>query len=166
MFNSKFETKEKAIQDCLQNSFIYSGEIEAENIKIVGHYIGTETDEFGDKREENILCLEDHPRIYGGMYVQISQAELDFSQWKGLKIEDIIEWVWTAFTNKLVDAVKKYAKENYEKDGWDFIVECYEDEDIFSEIKNCRTEKGAISKIRKLAKLHNYQRMDVQKTRW
>ena len=30
----------------------------------------------------------------------------------------------------LVDAVKGHAVRNYEKDGWDYIVECYGDGDI------------------------------------
>jgi hypothetical protein len=33
-------------------------------------------------------------------------------------------------TNEMIEAVKKYAQENYSEGGWDVIVECYEDAEI------------------------------------
>jgi hypothetical protein len=48
----------------------------------------------------------------------------------------------------LIEAVKKHAIENYEINGWDIVVECYSDEDIFTVIGNARTISGAIKKLK------------------
>lgn len=58
----------------------------------------------------------------------------------------------------LVLAVRDHAIENYEAGGWDVIVECWEDYDIYEVVKNCRTEKGAIKKIAELVGIYaDYQ---------
>jgi len=49
--------------------------------------------------------------------------------------------------NKLVLAVRAHAYLNYEKGGWDYICECYSDEDIAEIIGKARTAKGAIRKV-------------------
>lgn len=65
-------------------------------------------------------------------------------------------------TEELVAAVKQYARNNWHKDGWDIISECWSDEEIAEEIKGCRTEDGAIKKVLKTAKLKEEQRRSVQ----
>ncbi len=50
--------------------------------------------------------------------------------------------------NKLVLAVRAHAYLNYEKGGWDYVCECYSDEDIEEIIGKARTAKGAIKKVR------------------
>src|SRR4051812_20211953 len=40
---------------------------------------------------------------------------------------------------KLVEAVKRYALDNYESDGWDYIVETYSDKDLWEEIAGANT---------------------------
>ena len=62
----------------------------------------------------------------------------------------------------LVAAVKAHAIENYNKDGWDYIVECWSDDEIAEEVKACRTEAGAIKKVRATAKLLNERREEVR----
>ena len=49
----------------------------------------------------------------------------------------------------LVDAVKGHAVRNYEKDGWDYIVECYGDEDIAAliEAADATTREEAIKAV-------------------
>ena len=42
----------------------------------------------------------------------------------------------------LVQAVKGYALAHYGQDGWDYIVECWTDEEIAEEIKDCLSENG------------------------
>ena len=37
---------------------------------------------------------------------------------------------------EMIEAVRKHALENYGKDGWDIVVECYEDADIQRVIKD------------------------------
>ena len=47
----------------------------------------------------------------------------------------------------LVAAVKAHALANYEKGGWDYVVECYSDDDIKEVIGGARTPAGAIKKM-------------------
>lgn len=60
----------------------------------------------------------------------------------------------------LVQAVKDHAKENY-ANGWDEIVECYEDDEIRELIGLARTPKGAIKKVAAVVDLRNEVRRDV-----
>ena len=48
----------------------------------------------------------------------------------------------------LVNAVKAHALANYERDGWDIVIECYSDDDIAAIIKKARTPAGAIKMVR------------------
>jgi hypothetical protein len=59
-------------------------------------------------------------------------------------------------------AVKDYALAHYETDGWDYVVECYSDDEIAGIIKNCRTEKGAIKTMRARVKPRADYRADIQ----
>lgn len=36
---------------------------------------------------------------------------------------------------EMIPAIKKHALENYEKDGWDVLVECWDDDEIVHTIK-------------------------------
>lgn len=53
-------------------------------------------------------------------------------------------------TAELVDIVKSHAIRNYDKGGWDVVVECYDDTMIADVIGKARTPKGAIGKFRPL----------------
>ena len=48
----------------------------------------------------------------------------------------------------LVFAVKMYARKHYEKDGWDIVVECYDDKELATIIGKARTVQGAIAKVK------------------
>ena len=50
----------------------------------------------------------------------------------------------------LVNAVKEHANKVF-SNGWDFIAECWTDEDISEEIIKCRTAAGAIRKMQAIA---------------
>jgi hypothetical protein len=50
----------------------------------------------------------------------------------------------------LVQAVKQHADEKF-SNGWDYIAECWSDDEIAAEIKGCRTAAGAIRKMEKIA---------------
>jgi hypothetical protein len=66
----------------------------------------------------------------------------------------------------LVAAVKEFARNNYTKDGWDIVVECWDDKDIVKAIAGARTVKGAIAKVRKeVSDVADY-RADIQATAW
>jgi hypothetical protein len=46
--------------------------------------------------------------------------------------------------NQLIDAVIMHAADHYEVGGWDILVECWEDEDIWKVIEGATSEKEAI----------------------
>jgi len=54
----------------------------------------------------------------------------------------------------LIAHVRNYAIANYERGGWDYIVECWDDEEIAEEIGNVRTFAGAIKKMRPAVALY------------
>ena len=64
--------------------------------------------------------------------------------------------------NQFVDAVKKHAIANYEKDGWDIVVESYSDNDIAELVKTARTINGAIRMVRAWVKPLADYRAEVQ----
>lgn len=49
--------------------------------------------------------------------------------------------------------VKNYAKENYDKEGWNLVVDHMTDNDILEFVKDCRKEKSAIDRMRFILKL-------------
>jgi len=63
---------------------------------------------------------------------------------------------------ELIDAVKAHAKNNYNQDGWDFVVECYEDTEIADAIKGARNGPEAIKMIHKIVLISDERRREVQ----
>ena len=63
---------------------------------------------------------------------------------------------------ELVAAVKQYAVDNYNKDGWDFVVECWPDDEIAIEIEGCRTDAGAIKRMKAAVKPLAERRAEVR----
>jgi len=63
----------------------------------------------------------------------------------------------------LVDAVKGHAVRNYEKDGWDYIVECYGDGEIGEIIRaaNATTREEAIKAVGDYIKVKDDYRSDI-----
>jgi len=80
----------------------------------------------------------------------------------------------TDFTNDVrqyviaqyVLAIKAHAIANYEIDGWDYVVECYDDAQIADIVKTARTEKGAIRMMRAQVKPRADYRADIQGERF
>ena len=48
----------------------------------------------------------------------------------------------------LINAVRHYAHANYNQDGWDYVVECWEDGDIMECLDGASTVKQAIANVR------------------
>jgi len=69
-------------------------------------------------------------------------------------------------TSDLVEAVKAHAIDNYEKDGWDIVVECWADDKIEEIVGRCRTIDGAIRKMRKEVKPVASYRDEIRSTAW
>lgn len=63
---------------------------------------------------------------------------------------------------ELVAAVREYAVSNYNKDGWDYVVECWADDEIAIEIDGCRTDAGAIKRMKAAVKPLNERRAEVR----
>ena len=61
-------------------------------------------------------------------------------------------------------AIKAHALANYEKEGWDYVVECYDDAQIVEIIKTARTVKGAIRMVHAHIKPRADYRAEIQST--
>ena len=72
----------------------------------------------------------------------------------------------TELQAQLIAAVRAHAEAHYETDGWDFIVECFEDADILAEIEGCETPEAAIAEVARTARLQDERRREVQATVW
>ena len=64
--------------------------------------------------------------------------------------------------SELVKAVQDHSALNYNKDGWDYVVECYEDDEIANEIRGAKSTQEAIQKIGKILKVKDDYRKDIQ----
>lgn len=64
--------------------------------------------------------------------------------------------------DELVAAVKQFAEDNYNKDGWDYVVECWADDEIAIEIEGCRTEQGAIKRMKAAIRPLHERREEVR----
>jgi hypothetical protein len=64
----------------------------------------------------------------------------------------------------LISAVRKHALNNYETDGWDYLVECWDDGDILEQIsdKNATTPAEAIKACLEIVKLQDEMRREVR----
>lgn len=63
---------------------------------------------------------------------------------------------------KLIAAVKKHARDNYESSGWDYVVECYDDTEILALVAECKTEEEAIEVVHKEVLIRDEYRKDIQ----
>lgn len=66
----------------------------------------------------------------------------------------------------LIQAVREHALANYGKDGWDYLVECWDDSDIEKAIGNARTYAGAIKACRATVRLLDERRAEVLSEVW
>jgi hypothetical protein len=64
----------------------------------------------------------------------------------------------------LIDAVRAYANANWGKDGWDFLVECWDDEDIARAVGNAKTPKTAIAACKRVVKTMDEYRSERSST--
>ena len=67
---------------------------------------------------------------------------------------------------ELIAAVKAHAYANYAKDGWDYVVECYEDGEIAEVIQGETTIEGAIAQMKEVVSLLDERRRDIESERW
>ena len=62
----------------------------------------------------------------------------------------------------LITAVREYAVANYDKDGFDFLVECWTDDDIANAITSAKSKSAAIAAARKAVKVLADARQDAR----
>lgn len=64
----------------------------------------------------------------------------------------------------LIAAVRRHAMENYERDGWDVLVECWDDGDILERISdaNAQTPDAAIKACLSWVKLYDEKRREIR----
>lgn len=65
-----------------------------------------------------------------------------------------------------VAAVRDHAEKNYNRDGWDFVVECWSDEEIAEAIEGCDSEESAVRAVAKIAGALEEHRREIQSTVW
>ena len=65
-------------------------------------------------------------------------------------------------TQQLVQGVREYAKEHYEEDGWDYLVECYSDEEIIPCMEGATDLQTAIKNVHQYMLVHDSRRKDVE----
>ena len=61
----------------------------------------------------------------------------------------------------MIAKVRDYARDHYNEDGWDFLVECYEDADIAELIGDASSTPWAIERCRTVMKLLAERRHEV-----
>lgn len=66
---------------------------------------------------------------------------------------------------ELVEMIKAHAIKNYNKNGWDYVVECYGDEEILEMIKGAKTFHGAKCKLAPALKDMNEVRREAKAMR-
>ena len=67
---------------------------------------------------------------------------------------------------EMIVAVRQHATEHYNEDGWDFLVECWEDSDIGEAIDEAVTIEDAIRMAHRAVSLMDEQRAEVVSTIW
>ncbi len=66
----------------------------------------------------------------------------------------------------LIEAVKEHACRNYDKGGWDHVVECLSDDDISYLISGQQSVSGAISAVKIYADQCGETRQEIESTVW
>jgi hypothetical protein len=67
-------------------------------------------------------------------------------------------------TAELIAAVRAHALANYETDGWDYVVECWDDEELSESIGSATTPKEAIEAVHKQVKIMGDYRAEIEST--
>lgn len=62
---------------------------------------------------------------------------------------------------ELIAAVRKHANTHWGKNGWDFVAECWEDEDIARAIAGAEDEMIAILRVGQIAQVQGEHRDEM-----
>ena len=64
----------------------------------------------------------------------------------------------------MIKAIRSHANANYENSGWDYVVECWDDDEIIEEINGCNSIEAAILKVGNIVSIMDDHRKDIQAT--
>jgi hypothetical protein len=72
---------------------------------------------------------------------------------------------------QIIEAVREKAKRNYNREGWDILVECWEDDDIldavgFNLTEGCESIEDAIEACNERLRVSNDMRRDIEAERF
>jgi len=76
----------------------------------------------------------------------------------------LIDILYENTHSPFIEAVRQYAMDHYNEDGWDYVVEAMEDEDISEDIAGATTPEEAIEMMRKIAKTLGDHRSEIEAT--
>lgn len=68
-------------------------------------------------------------------------------------------------TAELIRAVRDHAERNYNSDGWDYLVECWDDDYIAEIIGGAQTAKAAIAACKRVVRTLSEHRSEIMATR-
>ncbi len=63
---------------------------------------------------------------------------------------------------ELIKAVRRHAEANYCLDGWDYLVECWDDSDIGRAIAGATNERQAIARCKRTVGILDEQRSECR----
>jgi hypothetical protein len=67
-------------------------------------------------------------------------------------------------TAELIRAVRDHAERNYNFDGWDYLVECWDDDYIAEIIGDAQTEKSAVAACKRVVRMLDERRREIMNT--
>ena len=68
--------------------------------------------------------------------------------------------------NEIATALRQHAVKNYESDGWDYVVETFDHDELLKEIEGATTLEEAIAMISPLLRTLDDHRKDIEATRF
>lgn len=71
-----------------------------------------------------------------------------------------------ALNRPIINAVKEHAYANYNKGGWDFLVECWSDQEIADCIRGATNSEEAIERCANVVNLLDERRTEVRAEIW
>jgi len=82
--------------------------------------------------------------------------------WETDNVPDEQEKEMSILDREWAASIRQHAKENYDRDGWDYIVECWEDSDIVKAWGDAKDLKQALANVHEVVQVMDSRRKDVE----
>ena len=69
-------------------------------------------------------------------------------------------------TAQIVQLIREHAIRNYNAGGWDYLVECWSDDDIIDAIGGADDSRIAISRCAEVLEMLDSHRAEIRATEW